>query len=221
MLVSGRVRAGQVELDPTYALETVATPSVEGEYAVELLDADGAVLDSRVFSPTSVAREEGGETEAHFAVAVPLAEDARAAVGSVAIRRAGLEVARRVAADPPTAADAAGDVELLAGPGPASAPAAVGPRLHLEVFPFAPFTRGAAAGAGVFATYGRALSLTTRVDGGDARPSELARMASGRAGEAGPGRRWGSSWCRRCRTRSSGPPCGRPCPGSPTRGSRA
>jgi len=60
-----------------------------------------------------------------------------------------------------------------------TAPAAAGPRVRVELFPAAPFTPGSAAGAGLFVSYGRSLGLTTHIDGGDARPSELSRLAIG------------------------------------------
>jgi hypothetical protein len=114
LLVSGRIRAGEVELDPSYMVETRPTPLEDGEYAVDLLDRGGARVASFPFAPTPAsAEEEGAPEEAHFAMALPLSSVAIAAVHALAIRRRGVEVARRTSASAPGAVS----VEVGAAPG--------------------------------------------------------------------------------------------------------
>jgi hypothetical protein len=101
LLVSGRVRAGQVELEPSYVVEATPSPLPDGEYALELLDRGGLPIASFAFAPTTASAEEEGHPEdAHFAMAVPLQSALRGAVGGLAVRRRGVEVARRMRGAP-------------------------------------------------------------------------------------------------------------------------
>jgi len=59
------------------------------------------------------------------------------------------------------------------------AKAIAGPEARLEIFPAARFTEGFAGGLGLFASYGRSVGLKTRTDAGEARASEVSRLAAG------------------------------------------
>jgi hypothetical protein len=59
------------------------------------------------------------------------------------------------------------------------AKAVAGPEARLEIFPFARSSDGAAAGAGLLASYGRSVGLKTRTDAGEARSSEVSRLSVG------------------------------------------
>jgi hypothetical protein len=54
-----------------------------------------------------------------------------------------------------------------------------GPEVRLSVFPAAPFTRGGAAGAGLFVRYGASLNLKTRTDAGEQLPTNITRLELG------------------------------------------
>jgi len=99
LLVSGRVRAGRVELDPAHRLETPTALPPAGPYRADLLDGQGNRLASVSFAPTDLAAEEGGAAdEGHFALAVPLAPAWQDQVSGIAIHRQGRELARRTSA---------------------------------------------------------------------------------------------------------------------------
>ncbi len=120
LLVSGRVRSGHVELDPSYLLDTVPTDHADGEYVVDLLDRDGASIASFPFAPTAVAAEDEEEShpeEGHFALALPVSSAVSEAMRGLAIRHRGVEMARRVVPSAPGAQGAASGVEVGGGPG--------------------------------------------------------------------------------------------------------
>jgi hypothetical protein len=98
LVVSGRIRGGDATLDAAYAVETTPTAPRGGEYGLDLLDAAGGRLASFDVAPARVAPEAGGEGEAHFAAAIPLSPAWSGAVEALALRRRGVEVARRVRA---------------------------------------------------------------------------------------------------------------------------
>lgn len=114
LFVSGRVRQGEVELDPSYVLETLPTRLAGREYEVELLDGGGARLASFPFAPTSTSDErEGQAEEAHFALAIPVSAATSEAIHGIAIRRRGVEMARRAGGGAPPGRE----VEVGATPG--------------------------------------------------------------------------------------------------------
>jgi hypothetical protein len=116
LVVSGRVQAGHVELNPAHVVETIPSRPAEGEYTLDLLDRDGGRMASYPFAPTVTASEQEGEPQgSHFAMALPLSTVEREAVEGLAVRKGDLELVRRVAARGPSAA-AASRVETGASP---------------------------------------------------------------------------------------------------------
>jgi hypothetical protein len=73
LVVSGRIAGGLAEIDPAFVVR--ATPSLPppGPYALELLDAAGALIGSVPFAPDLVEAEAPGEADQHhFAIALPV-----------------------------------------------------------------------------------------------------------------------------------------------------
>ncbi len=104
LVVSGRLREGKVELDPTYVVDTIPSLPPPGEYALDLVDGAGGRFASVSFAPTVVPTEREGEVEErHFALALPLAAGWAEGVRGLAIRERGAVIHRRAVADPPAA----------------------------------------------------------------------------------------------------------------------
>src|SRR5690349_2875087 len=102
LVVPGRVTSGEVELVTSFVLETVPSQPPGGVYELELLDRGGARLASLPFAATlASAEEEGGPDRAHFAMAIPLPPALGDAVHGVAVRRGGVELARRTSGGAP------------------------------------------------------------------------------------------------------------------------
>ena len=105
LVVSGRLREGKVELEPTYVVDTIPSLLPPGEYALDLLDAAGARFASVSFAPIVVPTEREGEVEErHFALALPLAAGWAEGVGGIAVRERGAEIHRRTFSGPKAAA---------------------------------------------------------------------------------------------------------------------
>jgi hypothetical protein len=65
-----------------------------------------------------------------------------------------------------------------------------GPDVRVAVYPAARFLRGAAGGAGLFASYGWSIGLKTRTDTGEERPTDLSRLELGMTWRSGPLGSW-------------------------------
>jgi len=84
LMIAGRVKDGQVILDPAFKVLTVPQPPQAGSYNLQLLDATGKLLLEQSFAAAEVADLPGG-SEQHFAFTLPLA-------GSVEKGLAGIRV---------------------------------------------------------------------------------------------------------------------------------
>lgn len=93
MLVWGRVRNGQLVLEPSFITRGApALPDRTGRYRLEGLDAAGSALFSFSFDPVVVAHAD--PPEQHFMFAVPLARDARQRLANVRVTGAGAQAVR-------------------------------------------------------------------------------------------------------------------------------
>lgn len=96
LVLSGWLEGGAGGLGPAHAVEAVPSLLPPGDHRLDLLDRAGRLLASVPFEPLAAPAEEAGAPPAAvFALAVPLAPAALAAVDEVVLSRRGEVVARR------------------------------------------------------------------------------------------------------------------------------
>ncbi len=103
LMVSGRIRNGKVEIDSSFQVHTLPTPTDGGHYSLLLLDGAGKELLRVPFEPTLIADSHGGE-ERHFLVVVPLEATVQEALAGLQVQRMGTLVAERRSSERPLAA---------------------------------------------------------------------------------------------------------------------
>jgi hypothetical protein len=95
VLVWGRVREGELELEPAFHVTTLPRlPARPGPYAVTGLDENGSTIFDLSFTPNQVA-DLPGSTEEHFAFAVPLPRAKADRLSKIRLAGKGREIVRQ------------------------------------------------------------------------------------------------------------------------------
>lgn len=103
LLVTGRVKDGQVRLDPAFMVNTVPRVPASGSHLLQIQDAQGNTLREIPFEPAEVT-DLPGTPSGHFVLAVPLGAAETSAMAALRVRLGGVTKAVRR----PTAAAALG-----------------------------------------------------------------------------------------------------------------